>query len=832
MLKLNKNIIYKAIIVASFALLIAAFCPKQAKAALQAADITVDYKQQLVVIKVNDNDELYYSMSVGGKNTEENIASLRQSGEYTPASGSKYKAFLVDLSTITASSDITFYAKYAKNDTAVSVIIKAQSILKAKFYGTLEEGTEGNAIKSAYSAYTYFNEDTGYIGFSVNNKTYSSLSSIEWRAGNSMMYHPMSELNLLMYQGYGTTLYFRINNGSEMPGKDVKVRIQKQANAPRVRIDGNKLTISLSSGMEYRYLTSSSTFSDWIQVADNTKRMNLGTALGIADGAIYTSLASTRIEVRYTGTAGKNVSKITSVYLDAAELPVSGSSGFEVTAVNELDISKGLKVYNYSKVEYQYAVINKADWTGCETVKDIIKSIDTSARSTETGYVAWKSLKAGKNARIGYSVYKDFKDSYVILYRIASIKEDTKTSAREFRIASVIRSIGLGTPTADVTSGTILIASGSSGTKTVNFTVDNGWTLYTSVNDGAASRNTVRKLAISYSEGTVATVKAYAINNETQEKSDTATFTYTFIADIENECYANSWGYTICKKKDGSSGDGWKAAYQAVYFAYRIYDENGIGYNKFGLTYSDMSLVIRMVTVDNPELLQATGRFSYTSTLVYLDYRDKDTMTRLLAECNTTVNTIKTNIINLYGANATTVQKVKVIHDYLVLAKEYKNSIMSQTMAGCLTDEYTPVCMSYAQAMSYVCECVGIQCITVFGDATNSSGSTESHAWNMINYGTSINYYTMKEIDQDGNDTSSDASSDTWYEMDVTWDDPLGASVDYIGYSYYNLTTTAMSSSHTRTYIDNYPEYPFGKCTGTAYSYANCISNNLFTRTN
>ena len=59
------------------------------------------------------------------------------------------------------------------------------------------------------------------------------------------------------------------------------------------------------------------------------------------------------------------------------------------------------------------------------------------------------------------------------------------------------------------------------------------------------------------------------------------------------------------------------------------------------------------------------------------------------------------------------------------------------------------VCEGYARLFKYILDKMQIPCVIVTGEATNSTGKTELHAWN----------YVMLE--------------EKWYAVDVTWDDPL-----------------------------------------------------------
>ena len=91
------------------------------------------------------------------------------------------------------------------------------------------------------------------------------------------------------------------------------------------------------------------------------------------------------------------------------------------------------------------------------------------------------------------------------------------------------------------------------------------------------------------------------------------------------------------------------------------------------------------------------------------------------------------------------------IHDYLVDNIEYDqtyNSLGTYSIYGALINKKS-VCEGYAKAFKYLLNSVGIDCEIVQGEATNSKGESESHAWNAVKL------------------------NDKWYLVDVTWDDPI-----------------------------------------------------------
>lgn len=137
-------------------------------------------------------------------------------------------------------------------------------------------------------------------------------------------------------------------------------------------------------------------------------------------------------------------------------------------------------------------------------------------------------------------------------------------------------------------------------------------------------------------------------------------------------------------------------------------------------------------------------------------------------------------------------EKYKYIHDYLVLNNSYlKTNDLSHTPVGALVDWETPVCEAYAEAFQLLAHHNGLNSTYVTGEITSNG---ELHAWNNVKLG------------------------GTWYFIDVTWDDPVGAELDNIDYTYF-LTPQRPSSERiideavitptpfTTAVYDNIPVY-------------------------
>lgn len=129
-------------------------------------------------------------------------------------------------------------------------------------------------------------------------------------------------------------------------------------------------------------------------------------------------------------------------------------------------------------------------------------------------------------------------------------------------------------------------------------------------------------------------------------------------------------------------------------------------------------------------------------------------------------------------------EKVRAIHDYLVVHVDYDyDNLAADTLPDtAFTKEgalllHSAVCEGYARAFSWLCARAGIEELLVYGTADDGS-VVQSHAWNQV------------RIDGE------------WYNVDVTWDDPLmNGEVITDGsnmiYDYFLVPDRVLSGSHT-----------------------------------
>ena len=125
-----------------------------------------------------------------------------------------------------------------------------------------------------------------------------------------------------------------------------------------------------------------------------------------------------------------------------------------------------------------------------------------------------------------------------------------------------------------------------------------------------------------------------------------------------------------------------------------------------------------------------------------------------------------------------TYNNIKMVHDYLINNVEYDSTLAKDNIYniyGALVNKQS-VCEGYAKAFKYLLDEMQIPCVMVIGQATNSKGETENHAWNYVQL------------------------NGTWYAIDCTWDDPV-SSTGYVSqssrYRYFLKGSNEFLQDHT-----------------------------------
>lgn len=212
----------------------------------------------------------------------------------------------------------------------------------------------------------------------------------------------------------------------------------------------------------------------------------------------------------------------------------------------------------------------------------------------------------------------------------------------------------------------------------------------------------------------------------------------------------------------------------------------------------DYQTAVEAFTHDNPDVfyinvnnmylnIESTTKLFKTSYNVFISasensnyWADGFYSYNQVNEAINAVEIAKNNVLN--NLNGNDYQKIQNIHNYLVNSIEYDSTYSltgSYSIYGALVGKKC-VCEGYAKAFKYLVNSAGIECEIMQGEATNSSGATESHAWNCVKI------------------------NDVWYLVDTTWDDPIiigsGSVVNTSKYKYFLKGSITFEKDHKLSY--------------------------------
>ncbi len=182
------------------------------------------------------------------------------------------------------------------------------------------------------------------------------------------------------------------------------------------------------------------------------------------------------------------------------------------------------------------------------------------------------------------------------------------------------------------------------------------------------------------------------------------------------------------------------------------------------------------IMYDNPELLllgkECGMEITADSSWFYCDYAlEKSEYIQKKQRLDRKVEQIMKEISEIEGDFA----KELYIHDYIIDNCEYVSSgdMIKSTAYGALVDGKAS-CEGYAKAAKILLDAAGIENYLICGVATRDDGREEGHMWNVV------------------------VIDGKTYNLDVTWDDPIGKShANNKRHSYFNITDEEIKKTHT-----------------------------------
>lgn len=210
--------------------------------------------------------------------------------------------------------------------------------------------------------------------------------------------------------------------------------------------------------------------------------------------------------------------------------------------------------------------------------------------------------------------------------------------------------------------------------------------------------------------------------------------------------------------------------------------------------YSNITSISMSVGNENDEILGILKSVSTSSSLKTVGGKPVSAQFNFTLDYFTTkvkkqqadakLKSLGTSIKNQYKSEF---DRVKAINEYLVLNTSYADA---SRYSGLTEDIYTSygllnnklaVCQGYATAAYTMLKAAGLEVRYVVGDAYSKNGTGEAHAWNKVKI--------------DGK----------WYNLDVTWNDPVPNRPNTVSYQYFLLSDKALNKDHVAANPDLYP---------------------------
>lgn len=326
----NKKLFLAPILIAFGLLLLIPIAKISAAEAKPVSIGKIDYDNLTMYVYTNNNTVVYYSTDkttwyeVEGNKTTEN------------------DAFLMDISWVNSSDDITLYFKGENDKTVQNVTLPAKDTSLKVILDKVDNTFDFENCDAA----THF----------------------EWKKANDYVWNKVPlDTKSASYQSFlktieglvvkGAKISFRIpqtvgtnaNNVGARPSKEVNITLAKRANAPSVKVNANKLMLNTTLSMEY--------FSDkknvWIECDKNMTIEDIAPTTLFRNGS-----KSVTLKIRTAATTNRTYSK-------TAFLKINGQAGAPTIGDNSKDVSyyyqNGklmLQFNNASKTDvYSYAIV-------------------------------------------------------------------------------------------------------------------------------------------------------------------------------------------------------------------------------------------------------------------------------------------------------------------------------------------------------------------------------------------------------------------------------------------------------------------------------------------
>lgn len=195
--------------------------------------------------------------------------------------------------------------------------------------------------------------------------------------------------------------------------------------------------------------------------------------------------------------------------------------------------------------------------------------------------------------------------------------------------------------------------------------------------------------------------------------------------------------------------------------------QTGVRFTYLGLTYDRAGELFTMFSYSNPQYYFVGNGFlsdgSAIFPMIYDGFANGATRAEETAKMKAQIDAMEAQI----AAGTTEVEKARIAHDLICKKISYDHDYdkpvsktpYHQTAYSVFCDDYT-VCAGYTKAFTILMNGAGVDTLSV---------TSPAHAWNMI------------------------CLNDSWYNVDLTWDDMDGQYSMEVMYGYFNRSTAMIT---------------------------------------
>lgn len=395
---------------------------------------------------------------------------------------------------LTKGKEVTYWAQPVKAQVSTLKVGFASNVSNAaiKSGKTSVEVPVNNLVGSEETGYLYF-----YTTAADKTVTVATPTSIYWKKGTSGTYTQImgSEdfaMQIAKFKAKGATLYFQIPGETDQwPSNEAKYSYKKQANAPAVKLDVTKHTITLKAGQEYKVVGADGGQDKWVSVdefhgvKDSKGKVKVSAiqveellAKPATDSAIknqiYEKELTVKVRTAANGSKGTIPSKTKTVKIEIVsggatdiKIGVATSDAIQVSYTVPYKTDKGVTLTNTTDTAYEFAYV--------------------ASGSTVTATTKWTKLAAVKSGKNGTAkITKNYDENGSIFIRLPGDKTAVKLAgqATKFMMSNVkavkqsVKSVMLKTVSGVTITNTtpdaitLTVASGTAANADVTINVD------------------------------------------------------------------------------------------------------------------------------------------------------------------------------------------------------------------------------------------------------------------------------------------------------------------------------------------------------------------------